>query len=385
MKAASLRSKAIACISALFLVTLSIFGFCVNPAQADDRCSSVLQGQLHNELIETGGVKASEIYKRELYQMSENEAYQEYLNAYSKAGNGSIGAGFKFPIKGVPIGLDFSGSRAKQLSKQEFQKRFNLWKSEISDQINSEKYYDSSNYYREYVRDKNSIDAWEACITKESGGLFAYAYRGPTNGDALLKVSFKPDTRQEAKISFVNPRNLTVSSNSNPLFGSRIYGVTGNTDAGFNIGVNGDIIDSSGRVVGNKEAIAILGPANLPEVEPQPSITKLRVSWDFGNTSSGAIYLNICDEPSFNGGIAGSCAVINVYNSRVHFSGQPSSRGVRIIDDRLLTGTPYRVALVADNLPGKQGRWIASRDIVLFGSDTFDITFDDLQFWRAAP
>jgi hypothetical protein len=240
-------------------------------AFTDDRCSDVLQGQLHNEIRISSDVSDQQVYKRELYFMSEDEAYDEYRKAYEKAGSGE--GGISFPIKGVPIRIGGEGKQAA--SKQEFLKHYRHWKQQVASQIDSERHYESSYYYRQYVRDEASIKSWEDCMASNREGLFSYAYL--VNEDVLLKVVYKPQTNQPIRISFVASDQFEIKTGDEEILkvGEKLFGITRKTapDVGFLIGVNGEILsdEDSKVVVGNLSVSVNVPPAVLPEVEdPQP-------------------------------------------------------------------------------------------------------------------
>ena len=100
-------------------------------------------------------------------------------------------------------------------------------------------------------------------------------------------------------------------------------------------------------------------------------VVRMRFVWDFV-PSSGAAYLNICNDPRFNiNERTGGCANINVLNSNV-----TSNRDrTRLVTDRLRSGQEYKVCIVADNtFNNRQGRWIDCVDFVARDGQTINLS-----------
>lgn len=100
-------------------------------------------------------------------------------------------------------------------------------------------------------------------------------------------------------------------------------------------------------------------------------VVKMRFVWDFV-VSSGAAYLNICDDPKFNiNESTGGCADINVLNSNV----TTNRSRTRLVSDRLKSGQEYKVCIVADNtFSNRKGRWIDCIDFVATNGQTINLT-----------
>lgn len=100
-------------------------------------------------------------------------------------------------------------------------------------------------------------------------------------------------------------------------------------------------------------------------------VVKMRFVWDFV-PSSGAAYLNICDDPRFNiNERTGGCANINVLNSNV----TTNRDRTRLVANRLKAGQGYKACIVADNtFSNRQGRWIDCVDFVARDGQTINLS-----------
>lgn len=248
-------------------------------SNAQENCSKALDGELRDELLISTNENAKEIYKRDLYRMNDEQAYDEYQKAYNKAKSTGGSGNLNFSIPGIPLPFEggVSGQQSNQLSRSEFSKQFQRWRQEAKDQIDSEKYYNSNNYYSQYVRNEASIRAWGNCMADRSKGLFAYASRSNAK-TVMLNVVYRPMTLQKVRLEFVTSDDITVKAKRREIIpvGEKTYEITGNVTNAFSIGVNAEIIDSEDNPVGvlSVEPIKI-GPATLPivivDTPPRPS------------------------------------------------------------------------------------------------------------------
>ena len=110
--------------------------------------------------------------------------------------------------------------------------------------------------------------------------------------------------------------------------------------------------------------------SNISSAQAQ-QVVKMRFVWDFV-PSSGAAYLNICDDPRFNiNESTGGCAEINVLNSNV----TTNRTRTRLVTDRLKAGQEYKACIVADNtFSNRQGRWIDCVIFVARDGQTIDLS-----------
>ncbi|MBJ7901358.1 MAG: hypothetical protein GC158_15875 [Cyanobacteria bacterium RI_101] len=106
-------------------------------------------------------------------------------------------------------------------------------------------------------------------------------------------------------------------------------------------------------------------------------VAKMRFTWDVF-PSSGALYLNICDNPDLNvNEQTGGCADINVLNSNI----TTNKSRTRLVTDRLKSGQSYKVCMVADNtFSNRQGRWITCTNFVAQDGLTISLSMRNAQY-----
>ncbi|MFN5516332.1 MAG: hypothetical protein ACK5CA_16755 [Cyanobacteriota bacterium] len=106
-------------------------------------------------------------------------------------------------------------------------------------------------------------------------------------------------------------------------------------------------------------------------------VAKMRFTWD-QVPSSGALYLNICDNPQLNiNEQTGGCADINVLNSNI----TANKSRTRLVTDRLKSGQSYKVCIVADNtFSDRRGRWIDCANFVAQDGRTISLSIQDAKY-----
>lgn len=115
---------------------------------------------------------------------------------------------------------------------------------------------------------------------------------------------------------------------------------------------------------------------NSVEVSQAQEVVRARFVWDF-TPASGAVYFNICTDPSFNiNESTGGCADINVANENVT---QNRAR-TKLVSDGLKSGVSYKACLVADNtFSNREGRWIQCVDFVASNNRTIRFSMNSMR------
>lgn len=155
----------------LIIFLLSSFFF-PNIAHADSiqSCNAILRDGLYNKLIKSEINNSHIIYEQELYYMSEEEAYQQYLDEVSNARKGGGGIGVQFPIPELPIAVNASGEKTKVLSRKEFSEELQKWKNEEGSRIKLNARIATDTKLTSLVKDKTTIKAWRDCVILISQG-----------------------------------------------------------------------------------------------------------------------------------------------------------------------------------------------------------------------
>ncbi len=111
-----------------------------------------------------------------------------------------------------------------------------------------------------------------------------------------------------------------------------------------------------------------LGLSFPSQAQPQ---SQARLSWNLGDSSSsGEVQLRACTQANFDS--SGGCARGDVAAESV------ATRGGRTLTN-LQSNTPHRVCLVAQNLPGRSGPWLACQGFTPAGGDlSFSFRSEDL-------
>ena len=250
-----------------------------------DRCNDILQQDLFNRVSNSAQSSSSErsLYERELFQMTETEAYEDYEKKFasSKAQATSGAAEFHYGIIGGE--LEFSHSYDRKLSSEDFRKTFNKAKESYKDKQSSSTARDASliSLYQSTVRDAGTVSAWERCMVTKypEPGLYAYGYRD-ASGDpyvvAMWLAGAFATTHPSLRVTFPQQSDamtvvgategLSVAAGSGTAFPIR-FGSEQDArakEASFTVLINGELA-RSGQSVNSFRAEAVI-PAYIGPV-----------------------------------------------------------------------------------------------------------------------
>lgn len=257
------------------------------PARASsemDRCDAILRQDLFNRVSSSTQSSSSEraAFEEQLFKMTDTQAYDEYLKKLdsSKKQNTSGATEFHYGVIGGE--LEFSHAYDRQLSSEDFSKRFNTAKEQYDHRVSSSSARDASliSIYQSSVRDPVSVKAWENCMTSNRAGpgLIAYGYRDP-GGSPYIVVIWAPGSFA-ASMPVVDVKfavtdagmtiegasdKLQVATGSGTVFPLR-FSTPGDRRAivdGFAVLVNGEL-KSGGNLIQSFHAEAVV-PRNIGE------------------------------------------------------------------------------------------------------------------------
>jgi hypothetical protein len=251
------------------VIILVIFYSAMSVTHAQDSCGDVLK-DIRNNLITSKTVVSQEVYKRYFYNLTDQQAYEEYSKVHDSSNDSSGMFQVTIPIDDVPVTPKGQGQHSEKLSESDFYERYHTWKQTVRDQIESERFYDERNYYEASNINTPSITAWENCMAQ---GLFVYASRSTTD-TVMLKVFYKTPTTLSARFVFVTPAGITVDipDKNEKIHGSKVFRVSGNVNRGFSISVNGQVVDAQNKKVEDISAFDVkVGP---------PVLTPLRNTYE---------------------------------------------------------------------------------------------------------
>ncbi|MEA5416607.1 hypothetical protein [Synechococcus sp. BA-132 BA5] len=215
------------------------------------RCDQVLVGDLFNKVEKDYSHDRRTAASRIFYSLDEGSAYNSYLKSVGRKSGEDLDIGARFPIKGIPIGIDIGGSGYRAYTETEFSQVFNKWKREYSEENNTTDDLSVKDYYATYVRDPSSISAWVEC-TKQGGAseVISYGFRD-ASGFVLIKVDWEPSIEsaedvalltisppQGVEISVPYKKNMIISQGEGITFTVRT-----SLETGFSIPVNVRLID----------------------------------------------------------------------------------------------------------------------------------------------
>jgi hypothetical protein len=167
-------------------------------AQSDlDRCNDILKPEMFNRVSSSTQSSASEKAAQQeyIFSMSDTEAYAEYESEYKsiKKQDTSVSGDFHYGFIGGSASV--ANSYDRELSQDEFSKKFEAKKQEYQHNSISSSSKDASmiSVFQSSIRDEASVKAWEHCMTTKSSepGLFAYGYRDP-GGNPYIVVIWSP-------------------------------------------------------------------------------------------------------------------------------------------------------------------------------------------------
>lgn len=215
------------------------------------RCDQVLVGDLFNKAVTDYSQDRRTAASRIFFSLDEGSAYNYYLKSVGKKSGESLDIGARFPIKGIPIGIETGGSGYRSYTEDEFRVAFNTWKREYREEFNTSDEISVKDYYATYVRDPSSINAWVECI-KQGGSseVISYGFRD-ASGNVFIKVDWEPsiESVEDVALLSISPpdgvsisspykKNLTISQGEGILFPVRT-----SLETSFSIAVNVRLID----------------------------------------------------------------------------------------------------------------------------------------------
>lgn len=237
--------------------------------RAYDHCNAVLEGDLFNKtsLNQNYADKARVLIWNKLLSLDEDTAYDSYSKAYEETRRSGGNAGIKI------LGFSFGGGGGteRKLTQQEFKQVYRHMKK----QNESTNYFDWNrdtslmSVYNSYIRDANSIEAWQACVTAAPAtNLYAYGRRDES-GATYVHVMWVPGLIDHevstVTVSFEYPAGASVSQNPVQIGkgSGKTLRISNAPETGFDVYANSDVL--SGRY--SFTSVAIIPPKQIPTIK----------------------------------------------------------------------------------------------------------------------
>jgi hypothetical protein len=238
----------------------------IEESEGFQECKQILEQSLFNEVKQGNSLEARDITDIEFFSQTEEEAWEQYKqwekNNASGGGNGSIEIPDWIKIGG-------GGNNNKSFDRGQFNELFRKSKSTFKSRLKTDFYKSATSNFSSYVRDAESVKAWQHCVTRPRGNsptLLCYGMRDATNNTYVRVIyngGIATGSNPRAQIQFPtpgvqvdDPNHLNLGSGTGWAFVVKPQ----NGNDGFDVLVNAKLPDGNTTLGG---CIATIPPKRI--------------------------------------------------------------------------------------------------------------------------